>query len=92
LRAAGRSNAEGAKKTRTRERPKAVPAPEANAELQVNIDVCHITLTSFFYVRWLPHQRKVIGGGYTRLFVDKSGLNLASLSATVPFNPFSWLR
>jgi hypothetical protein len=41
LRAAGgRANGDGAKKTRTRDRPKAVPAPEANAELQVNIDVC----------------------------------------------------
>ncbi|GJN31467.1 hypothetical protein PR202_gb19867 [Eleusine coracana subsp. coracana] len=39
LRAAGgRSNIDGAKKTRTHDRPKAVPAPEANAELQVNID------------------------------------------------------
>ncbi|GJN07889.1 hypothetical protein PR202_ga25759 [Eleusine coracana subsp. coracana] len=35
LRAAGgRSNVDGPKKTRTRDRPKAVPAPEANAELQ----------------------------------------------------------
>ncbi|KAK9050241.1 hypothetical protein SSX86_030789 [Deinandra increscens subsp. villosa] len=41
LRAAGKSNADGVKKTRTRERPaRAMPAPEANAELQVNIDVC----------------------------------------------------
>lgn len=41
LRAAGgKANVDGAKKTRTRDRPKAVPAPEANAELQVNIDVC----------------------------------------------------
>ncbi|KAI7753001.1 LOW QUALITY PROTEIN: hypothetical protein M8C21_022951, partial [Ambrosia artemisiifolia] len=39
LRAAGKSNADGVKKTRTRERPaRAMPAPEANAELQVNID------------------------------------------------------
>nr|GEW45805.1 probable serine/threonine-protein kinase At1g54610 [Tanacetum cinerariifolium] len=40
LRAAGKNtNAEGAKKTRTRERhARAIPAPEANAELQANID------------------------------------------------------
>jgi hypothetical protein len=45
LRAAGgRANGDGAKKTRTRDRPKAVPAPEANAELQVNIDVCWMNL------------------------------------------------
>ncbi|KAL2470318.1 putative serine/threonine-protein kinase [Abeliophyllum distichum] len=39
LRATGRANAEGVKKTRTRERPmRAIAAPEANAELQANID------------------------------------------------------
>ncbi|KAL2458562.1 putative serine/threonine-protein kinase [Forsythia ovata] len=39
LRATGRANAEGVKKTRTRERPmRAIPAPDANAELQANID------------------------------------------------------
>ncbi|CAA3014620.1 probable serine threonine- kinase At1g54610 [Olea europaea subsp. europaea] len=39
LRATGRANAGGVKKTRTRERPmRAIPAPEANAELQANID------------------------------------------------------
>ena len=41
LRAAGKAHADGAKKHRTRERTtKAIPAPEANAELQPNIDVC----------------------------------------------------
>ncbi|KAL5217288.1 hypothetical protein ABZP36_017972 [Zizania latifolia] len=35
--AGGRAN-DGAKKTKTRDRPRAVPAPEANAELQINID------------------------------------------------------
>ncbi|XP_072997653.1 probable serine/threonine-protein kinase At1g54610 [Typha latifolia] len=40
LRAAGgRANGDGAKKTRTRDRAaRGVPAPEANAELQVNLD------------------------------------------------------
>ncbi|CAI9771040.1 unnamed protein product [Fraxinus pennsylvanica] len=39
LRATGRANADGVKKTRTRERPiRAIPAPEANAELQANVD------------------------------------------------------
>ena len=47
LRAAGnRPNGDGARKTRTRDQPRAVPAPEANAELQVNIDVCQIILAS----------------------------------------------
>jgi cyclin-dependent kinase 12/13 len=41
LRAAGgRANGDGTRKTRTRDRPRAIPAPEANAELQANIDVC----------------------------------------------------
>ncbi|XP_057771953.1 probable serine/threonine-protein kinase At1g54610 [Salvia miltiorrhiza] len=39
LRAAGKTQADGAKKPRTRERAmRGVPAPEANAELQANID------------------------------------------------------
>lgn len=40
LRNTGKSNADGAKKNRTRDRAaRAVPAPEANAELQSNLDV-----------------------------------------------------
>lgn len=40
LRAAGKAQADGPKKHRTRNRAaKAFPAPEANAELQSNIDV-----------------------------------------------------
>lgn len=36
----GKANVSGTKKMRTRERTtRAIPAPEANAELQVNIDV-----------------------------------------------------
>ncbi|KAK2992656.1 hypothetical protein RJ640_014906 [Escallonia rubra] len=39
LRAAGKANADGAKKSRTRDRTaRAFPAPEANAELQANVD------------------------------------------------------
>lgn len=38
LRAAGRANGDGTKKTRHRDRPRAMPAPEANAEIQANID------------------------------------------------------
>lgn len=39
-RAAGKAQVDGAKKHRTRHRAKPNPAPEANAELQSNIDVC----------------------------------------------------
>jgi len=45
LRAAGKANADGVKKSRPRERAgRGVPVPEANAELQANIDVCLIRL------------------------------------------------
>ena len=47
LRAASKSQAEGPKKTRTRDRAaRAFPAPEANAELSSNLEVC---LISCFY-------------------------------------------
>ncbi|KAJ4753531.1 Protein kinase superfamily protein [Rhynchospora pubera] len=65
LRAAGRSNAEGPKKTRTRERPRAVPAPEANAELQVNIDrrrlITHANAKSKSEKFPPPHQDGALG-------------------------------
>ena len=42
LRAAGKANADGVKKSRPRERVgRGVPVPEANAELQANIDLVH---------------------------------------------------
>jgi len=45
LRAAGRSNADGVKKSRPRERVRrGLPVADANAELQANIDVCLIKL------------------------------------------------
>ncbi|KAK3147252.1 hypothetical protein QOZ80_3BG0280080 [Eleusine coracana subsp. coracana] len=66
LRAAGgRSNIDGAKKTRTHDRPKAVPAPEANAELQVNIDkrrlISHTTAKSKSEKFPPPHQDGAVG-------------------------------
>lgn len=45
------SAVDGAKKVRVRERGRAVPAPEANAEIQTNLDVSHtrscLCLSSF---------------------------------------------
>lgn len=39
----GKTNAvDGAKRVRVRERSLAIPAPEANAEIQTNLDVCQI--------------------------------------------------
>lgn len=61
LRAAGRSNADGVKKARTRDRAaRAIPAPEANAELQANLDVCQISFLFdqyhfFFWLFKLPN-------------------------------------
>ncbi|XP_078159732.1 protein kinase superfamily protein [Carex rostrata] len=65
LRAAGRNNTEGTKKTRTRERPRAVPAPEANAELQANIDrrrlISHANAKSKSEKFPPPHQDGALG-------------------------------
>jgi len=39
----GKTNAvDGGKRVRVRERSLAIPAPEANAEIQANLDVCKI--------------------------------------------------
>jgi len=39
----GKTNAvDSAKRVRVRERSLAIPAPEANAEIQANLDVCQI--------------------------------------------------
>jgi cyclin-dependent kinase 12/13 len=49
-RAAAKARADGGKKHRTRDRAvKAAPAPEANAELQYNIDVCSKEVILFIY-------------------------------------------
>ncbi|GJS81057.1 probable serine/threonine-protein kinase [Tanacetum coccineum] len=67
LRAAGKNtNAEGAKKTRTRERhARAMPAPEANAELQANIDrrrlITHANAKSKSEKFPPPHQDGTLG-------------------------------
>ncbi|OEL24519.1 putative serine/threonine-protein kinase [Dichanthelium oligosanthes] len=66
LRAAGgRANGDGARKTRTRERPRAVPAPEANAELQANIDkrrlITHANAKSKSEKFPPPHQDGALG-------------------------------
>ncbi|KAF5752227.1 putative serine/threonine-protein kinase [Tripterygium wilfordii] len=65
LRAAGRANPDGIKKTR-RERPiRAIPAPEANAELQANLDrrrlITHANAKSKSEKFPPPHQDGAIG-------------------------------
>ena len=53
LRAVGKASADGVKKARSRDRvARAIPAPEANAELQANLDVSQICciLHEQFYV------------------------------------------
>ena len=42
LRAANKAQGDAGRKPRQRDRPRAMPAPEANAELQANLDVCHL--------------------------------------------------
>ncbi|KAL0905262.1 hypothetical protein M5K25_027453 [Dendrobium thyrsiflorum] len=66
LRAAGgRANAEGPKKMHTRERHRAVPAPEANAELQANLDkrrlITHANAKSKSEKFPPPHQDGALG-------------------------------
>lgn len=47
MRAAGKANADGVRRSRPRDRAvRGIPVPEANAELQANLDVCHM---SFFF-------------------------------------------
>ncbi|PIA61660.1 hypothetical protein AQUCO_00300886v1 [Aquilegia coerulea] len=67
LRAAGgKANGEGVKKTRTRERAvRAIPAPEANAELQANLDrrrlISHANAKSKSEKFPPPHQDGALG-------------------------------
>ncbi|ONM26010.1 hypothetical protein Zm00014a_038604 [Zea mays] len=63
--AGGRANGDGTRKTRTRDRPRAVPAPEANAELQANIDkrrlITHANAKSKSEKFPPPHQDGALG-------------------------------
>ncbi|KAK1438284.1 hypothetical protein QVD17_04091 [Tagetes erecta] len=66
LRAAAKSNAEGVRKTRTRERSaRAMPAPDANAELQTNLDrrrlITHANAKSKSEKFPPPHQDGALG-------------------------------
>ncbi|XP_038980944.1 probable serine/threonine-protein kinase At1g54610 [Phoenix dactylifera] len=66
LRAPGRANADGVKKARPRDRAaKAVPAPEANAEIQANLDrrrlITHANAKSKSEKFPPPHEDGVLG-------------------------------
>ncbi|KAF5950949.1 hypothetical protein HYC85_012942 [Camellia sinensis] len=66
LRAVGKGHADGVKKTRVRERAvRAVPAPEANAELQANLDrrrlITHANAKSKSEKFPPPHQDGTLG-------------------------------
>ncbi|KAF2311004.1 hypothetical protein GH714_019008 [Hevea brasiliensis] len=66
LRAAGKANADGVKKSRPRDRAvKAFPAPEANAELQANLDrrrlITHANAKSKSEKFPPPHQDGTLG-------------------------------
>ncbi|KAG7018642.1 putative serine/threonine-protein kinase [Cucurbita argyrosperma subsp. argyrosperma] len=66
LRAAGRSNADGVKKSRARDRAvRAIPVPEANAELQANLDrrrlITHANAKSKSEKFPPPHQDGALG-------------------------------
>lgn len=51
IRAASKVQGEAPKKPRTRDRPRGIPAPEANAEMQSNIDVRMIIFNDQYYAR-----------------------------------------
>ncbi|KAI9185792.1 hypothetical protein LWI28_010688 [Acer negundo] len=65
LRAANKAQGDGAKKTRIRERARGIPAPEANAELQSNIDrrrlITHANAKSKSEKFPPPHQDGALG-------------------------------
>uniref|UniRef100_A0A9I9DA99 Protein kinase domain-containing protein n=1 Tax=Cucumis melo TaxID=3656 RepID=A0A9I9DA99_CUCME len=77
LRAASKAQGDGAKKTRTRVR--AIPAPEANAEIQTNIDrrrlITHANAKSKSEKFPPPHQDGALGFtlGYSR-HIDPAGV------------------
>ncbi|KAL1088435.1 hypothetical protein V6Z11_D08G251600 [Gossypium hirsutum] len=65
LRAAGKAQGDGTRKTRTRNRARPVPAPEANAELQSNLDrrrlISHANAKSKSEKFPPPHQDAAVG-------------------------------
>ncbi|WOL16462.1 putative serine/threonine-protein kinase [Canna indica] len=92
LRAAGgKVNANGSKKTRTRDRAsKAVPAPEANAELQGNIDrrrlITHANAKSKSEKFPPPHQDGALGYPLDSSHLDPSfDHSDASFSTVFPY-------
>ncbi|XAR57130.1 Cyclin-dependent kinase [Bertholletia excelsa] len=78
LRAAGRTHATGGKKIRTRDRAsRAIPAPEANAELQANIDqkqrlISHANAKSKSEKFPPPHQDGALGNVCSSRHIDPS--------------------
>ncbi|MQL74139.1 hypothetical protein Taro_006495 [Colocasia esculenta] len=89
--ASGRINGDGAKKTRTRDRaPRAVPAPEANAELQANIDrrrlITHANAKSKSEKFPPPHQDGAPGFALGSSHIDASFIPPdASFSTVFPY-------
>lgn len=49
LRAANKAQGDAGRKPRPRDRPRAMAAPEANAELQANLDVCYLFFSVILY-------------------------------------------
>ena len=61
LRAGGKTNANGVKKPRTRERAmRKMHAPEANAELQANLDVRLISQSTPHLLAICDHNLKIM--------------------------------
>lgn len=61
-RAASKAQGDGARKNRHRERSnRALPAPEANAELQSNVDVSTSQLNNFSFCSTVTRIRLLLG-------------------------------
>ncbi|KAL6517196.1 hypothetical protein OROHE_017902 [Orobanche hederae] len=97
LRAAGKTQADSVRKNRTRERGiRAVPAPEANAELQANIDkrrlINHTNATSKSKKFPPPHQDGGLGyplgsSHYVDQNMDPPDVPFSSMNFSIPKDP-----
>ncbi|KAJ8452519.1 hypothetical protein Cgig2_000108 [Carnegiea gigantea] len=90
LRAGSKAQGEAGKKARTRERPRAMPAPEANAELQANLDrrriITHANAKSKSEKFPPPHQD---GGLGCPLGVSQH-IDPANIPTDIPFSTTSF--
>lgn len=90
LRAASKAQGDAAKKSRTRDRPRAMPAPEANAELQANLDrrriITHANAKSKSEKFPPPHQ----DGGLGYPLGASQHIDPANIPPDIPYSSTSF--